>query len=178
MLTKNNILLIVAGVGTVLSLIYGLIVGIEPSIVILILTVSALAGVYFFYENPGGEECTPKTNDPNALSYVTNKIGECVPSTCNPNYYVISDKCQKPTSVPPKWELTTSNGYVTSSSNVIATFNDITSTESCAYMCLEQSGCNVATFFPDTSCTLYKQDDKSDNKMKSSIIKRPTKINS
>jgi len=181
-ITKNDILIIVAAVGSILSLLVGLIGGLEPSIVLVILTVSVVAGVFFFYENPGGEDCTPKTTDPNAVTYVTNKIGLCVPSTCTTDYYVIGDKCQKPTSLPTNWTTTTSNGYVTSSSNIIATFDNttISTTESCAYTCLDQSGCNVATFYTDankkSTCTLYKQDDKSDNQIQGySIIRRPVK---
>ena len=181
-ITKNVIFGIVAAVGSVLSLIFGLVGCLEPSIVFLILTVAALAGVFFFYENPGGEDCTPKTPDPNALTYVTNKIGVCVPSTCNPDYYVIGDKCTKPTSLPSGWNASSSNGYVSNSSNVLTTSasNAITTNYSCAYLCLDEPGCNVATFYTDptnttTTCTLYKQDDNNNNIPGYSIIRRPTK---
>jgi len=173
-ITKNDILIIVAVVGSILSLLVGLIGGLEPSIVLVILTVSVVAGVFFFYENPGGEDCTPKKTDPNAVTYVTNKIGLCVPSTCNPDYYVISDKCQKPTSLPTSdWTSTTSNGYT---SNIIATFNNLSSNESCAYECLDTKGCNVASFsLKPNVCTLYTQSDTSDNKVSGTVIRRPTK---
>jgi hypothetical protein len=170
-ITKNEIMGIVAAVGFVLSFVFGLVGGLEPSIVFIILTVAAVAGVFFFYENPGGETCTPKKKDPNAVTYVTDKIGKCVPSTCNPDYYVISEKCQKPTSLPTgDWKVTSSNGY---SSNIISTFNNITTTNSCAYMCLNTKGCNTASFASNV-CTLYTQSG-ADNNVKGDLITRPAK---
>jgi len=95
---------------------------------------------------------------------------------CNPDYYVIGDKCQKPTSLPDGWTSTTSNGYT---SNIIATFNNLSTNESCAYECLDTKGCNVASFSIDSkqnaACTLYTQADKSDNKVSGTVITRPTK---
>jgi hypothetical protein len=183
MVNKNTTLAIIAAVGTLLTIIFSLVGGLEPGIVIIILTVAVLAGVYFFYENPAGEECTPKSDDPNAVTYATNKIGKCVPTSCKETYYVIKDECQQPKDLPNGWTLSSSNGYT---SNILATFNNVTSNAICGYTCSDTDGCNAATFssvktndVTKNTCVLHTSNDTADksvdDKVPGGLILRPKK---
>jgi len=176
MINKNDILKIVAAIGTFLTFIFGFIGGIEPSIILIILTVSVLASIFFFYENPKGENCTPKNADPTVITWVTNNIGECVPSKCISDYYVIKNKCKKPTDIPDGWKLVSSNGFT---SNILTTSSTLTSNASCGYICNYTEGCNIASFSTIKGCTLYTHDDSADksvdDKTPSTLIIRPTK---
>ena len=174
---KNLILSTVAGVGMLLSIIGGVAGGADAAIVLVILTVSVLAGIFFFYQNPKGEVCTPKKEeDSNVATWVTNELGMCVPSTCEAGYFIVKDKCVIPTNAPKGWDVSgTANSFT---SNTISSSN-ADSSSICAYTCYDTDGCNIATYSSSTKmCTLHTEDDSVTTKgtvMDATLIKRPVK---
>jgi hypothetical protein len=178
MLSKNVILGIVAGVGLVLSASGGLLSGAQAAILLIILTISVLAGIFFFYQSPKGQACTPKKDDSNVVAWVTNEVGMCVPQTCKDGLFVVGGKCIVPTELPKGWmvDANTSNAF-SDSSNVISS-NKATlgsSVEVCGYGCKTTKGCAVASFSTEGNlCTLYSHDDsnKKDTGMPVKLIRK------
>lgn len=171
MLTKNQILAIVSAVGLFLTLVGALTGGADAAIILLLITLSCIAGVFFFYEI-AGDNCIPTKPDDNVDTWVTNKIGKCVPSKCKTGYFIIDGKCQIPTELPSKWTLETSNTFTDSADSTVS----VTSNAVCGYSCYETDGCNYATF-DGSSCNLYakKSPDTSKKATKTALISRPTK---
>ena len=180
MLSKNAILGIIAGVGAIMSVTGGALSGAEAAILLVLLTVSVLAGVFFFYENPKGQVCTPKKDDANVATWITNDVGKCVANTCVSGYVVIDGKCVVPTDVPKGWDAKMVSNTFSNTSNLISgpTASDF---NMCGYQCRDVKACNVAAFsVKNGMCSLYSHDDHNDNDPAKDgdpvkLLKRPAK---
>ena len=166
-LSKNTILMIIAGVGALMSLILGLLGNGTASIVIFILTLFVFGLVFMLYQVPDGEACTPDKADSNVATWVMD-TGLCQPSSCVSDQQFIMGKkgsliktCATPTDLPDKWTDAKSNTF-TNTSNLISTAFKTDTEYICGYSCLDEPKCVIAGYDSSTTlCSLYKHDDRN-----------------